>query len=81
MYFTPFMHREINRIVHATERLPLHEGNLQKLNQDYSSLVSPCPVRGSQYLSEPDLRYWTSFHGVQLGGWLLGHFCDIEEAT
>lgn len=75
------MHREISLIVHATERLPLHEGNLQKLNQDYSSLVSPCPGRGNQYLREPDLRYWTSFHGVHLGGWLLAHFSDIEEAT
>lgn len=75
------MHREISQIVHATEHLPLGEENLQKLNQDYSLLVSPWPGRGSQYLSEPDLRYWTSFHGVQLGGWFLGHFCNIEEAT
>lgn len=38
VYFTPFMHREISLIVHATEPLPLHEGKLQKLNQDCSSV-------------------------------------------
>lgn len=74
------MQSEIDQIFHATERLPLHEGDLYKLNQD--SLGPPCPGWGSPYPSEPHLRYCTlCTTGSGSADGFLGRFCDTEEAT